>query len=544
MSAGSHSEPIARLGSLLALNVAMMDDKNVDKEYYSLLDHCAAMLDHRGSVHVQRTVLATCCLLSYDIDLVAHMKQNARLKSICLELSESEDSEVSFHAYRILAMIMTEEDIKTLSNVSKIVGIFSVYFISMIGDPMQRTAFHSLLHSLKSKLSFAECEHMQSLDTRLGFVQHEQIKVELLEQGVVPLLVQCVTEPIFHTIQIRQCALEILLALSFNDRALSVISSDSAFVTNLKKLSDSSEEGMQRAANHLLWQFEQKAQHPPLHASESANHKFDIMLSYSHNDKSLCFQIYDNLVKSGFRVWLDRDRMHGDTMAAMADAIENSAFVIICMSDAYKQSPYCQAEAQYAFQRQCKLVPLVMKAKYKPDGWLGFIMSGKIYVDFTKYEFSTAYSMLKTEIEHTRHPATVPEKTKDITHDLPPPQHTPSIVDKSELPHCVDLWSAEHVHSFLIINNFNSLLPVFADFNGRLLHEAYCMCQSNRRKYVPVDEERSGCGEERVDADTRYLSAISRRVEEVHSSEPSRQRTNSHISGLQYDVVPANQTIA
>ena len=37
-------------------------------------------------------------------------------------------------------------------------------------------------------------------------------------------------------------------------------------------------------------------------------------------------------------------------MNAMADAVENSEFVIMCMSDSYKQSTYCQAEAEYAFK--------------------------------------------------------------------------------------------------------------------------------------------------------------------------------------------------
>lgn len=90
--------------------------------------------------------------------------------------------------------------------------------------------------------------------------------------------------------------------------------------------------------------------------------------------------------------------MHGDAIVAMADAIENCEFVIICMSESYKLSPYCQAEATCAFHRRHKLVPLVIKEKHKPDGWLGFITSGKIYVDYAKHEFDLACSLLKREI--------------------------------------------------------------------------------------------------------------------------------------------------
>jgi hypothetical protein len=43
-----------------------------------------------------------------------------------------------------------------------------------------------------------------------------------------------------------------------------------------------------------------------------------------------------------------------------------------------------------------------MKSHYKPDGWLGIIVSGKIYVDFVKTEFNLAYEKLKIEIDQHR----------------------------------------------------------------------------------------------------------------------------------------------
>jgi hypothetical protein len=131
-------------------------------------------------------------------------------------------------------------------------------------------------------------------------------------------------------------------------------------------------------------------------------HKYDIMISYSHSDKELCYRLHDRLLNDGFRVWLDREHMHGSTMAAIAHAIENSEFVLICMSDAYKQSVFCQSEAHYAFERQCHLIPLIMKVSYRPDGWLGIIVSGKVYIDFPKFDFDLAYQKLKNEIDQHR----------------------------------------------------------------------------------------------------------------------------------------------
>lgn len=129
---------------------------------------------------------------------------------------------------------------------------------------------------------------------------------------------------------------------------------------------------------------------------------YHIMISYSHSDKDLCYQLYDRLFKDQFRVWIDRDQMHGQTMAAMADAIENSEFVFICMSDSYKQSAYCQSEAHYAFERRCHLIPLIMKPSYRPDGWLGILVSGKIYIDLPKLGLELGYEKLKNEMSRYR----------------------------------------------------------------------------------------------------------------------------------------------
>jgi hypothetical protein len=92
--------------------------------------------------------------------------------------------------------------------------------------------------------------------------------------------------------------------------------------------------------------------------------------------------------------------------SALAAAIENAEFVLICMSDAYKQSAYCQLEAHYAFERRCRLIPLIMTPHYKPDGWLGILVCGKIYVDFPKLQFDLAYVKLKREINQYRQPMT------------------------------------------------------------------------------------------------------------------------------------------
>ena len=43
----------------------------------------------------------------------------------------------------------------------------------------------------------------------------------------------------------------------------------------------------------------------------------------------------------------------------------------MCMTEKYKQSPNCRAEAEYAFKLGVPIIPLIGQEGYMPDGWLG-----------------------------------------------------------------------------------------------------------------------------------------------------------------------------
>jgi phosphopantothenate-cysteine ligase len=204
----------------------------------------------------------------------------------------------------------------------------------------------------------------------------------------------------FDSLKVQRPVLEILLALSFNNNASFYLKENQNVMNYIRNLSRSNiydKSTLQRAAAGLLWKLEKETE-AVSKAITLNSYKYDVMLSYSHGDKRLCHQIHEQLVKDGFRVWIDREYMHGSTMIAMADAIENSNAILICMSDNYKQSVYCQSEAHYAFERRRRIIPLIVKSHYKPDGWLGIIVSGKLYVDFTKLEFNSACEKLNNEI--------------------------------------------------------------------------------------------------------------------------------------------------
>ena len=39
-------------------------------------------------------------------------------------------------------------------------------------------------------------------------------------------------------------------------------------------------------------------------------------------------------------------------------------------------------EAEYAYQRRKRMIPLMMEPGYSPDGWLGIILGSKLWMDF------------------------------------------------------------------------------------------------------------------------------------------------------------------
>jgi hypothetical protein len=211
--------------------------------------------------------------------------------------------------------------------------------------------------------------------------------------------------------------------MSFNDDASRNLKENTTFIAHIQSVSeDSTESDLQRAGQSLLWMLTKDDTSNVSTDNQSEKVKYDVMISYSHKDKDLCFQLYDCLQKDNYRVWLDREQMHGTPLEAMSNAIENSEFVFVCMSDAYKQSGYCKMEAYYALERQCCIIPLVMKSQYKADGWLGITMSGRMRIDFPKYGFEDAYEKLMVEMDRHRK-----EKKQEVKGNHTYQHETPSV---------------------------------------------------------------------------------------------------------------------
>ena len=85
-------------------------------------------------------------------------------------------------------------------------------------------------------------------------------------------------------------------------------------------------------------------------------------------------------------------------MEAVAEGIEHSACVLICISDLFKRDNHCQAEVQYAFQRKRPLIPVIVRKGGKPDGWLSSIVNKKACIDLATSDSKSALTLLAKAI--------------------------------------------------------------------------------------------------------------------------------------------------
>jgi hypothetical protein len=150
--------------------------------------------------------------------------------------------------------------------------------------------------------------------------------------------------------------------------------------------------------NNLLVTLHSTASSPSVTApTTAAACKLHTMLSYCWGaKKELVVELAVSLRSKGVDVWRDEEgsqcvpAMSGSTDDCMADAIEHSHTIIICVSPAYKASANCRMEAKYANDMhkrgKVKLVFVMMEQGYTTrsspeyvDGWLGLMIGDNLW---------------------------------------------------------------------------------------------------------------------------------------------------------------------
>jgi hypothetical protein len=143
------------------------------------------------------------------------------------------------------------------------------------------------------------------------------------------------------------------------------------------------------------------------------------------------------------------------------------------MSEQYRRSNYCRAEAHYAFQRQLKIVPVLLQNYYQPDGWLLFLIGQLIYVDFTKNDFPRAMDMLLKELkaEEISEVNMTPLRSRtgtvavlcNLQTSINPLLPLPALI----LPKNIQDWTKINVYDWLMEHDLIQMSQLFSSCDGQ-----------------------------------------------------------------------------
>jgi hypothetical protein len=174
----------------------------------------------------------------------------------------------------------------------------------------------------------------------------------------------------------RVFTLKLLCQLCFDEKICKKVKEDKQiydFIQRTAELRDLKIKNLKYLAKTIQWSIDKpKKQETPKDSKTKIDEKKKhIMISYNRDSREICSKIKEKLVESGFSVWIDVEQIQGSSLESMARAIENSFCVLICLTEKYKQSTYCRAEAEYTFVKSVPFIPLMLQDGFTADGWLG-----------------------------------------------------------------------------------------------------------------------------------------------------------------------------
>lgn len=336
--------------------------------------------------------------------------------------------------YRLQSELLSEKEIKQLNIAKNINELFFYYLQQASTNPLKKYKNISIEELLKGLFILFTNDALK--DTIVNFDQLIFL-IDLSEHYTI--------------------IYDILWSLSFDIRLREQLLLNSTFINKLNN--NSTNESIQKIIHGIKWNLNRHDKQNKI-INISSEKKFDIMLSYSHKNRLICTQIYNDLISNGYRVWIDFNQIHDNEIDAMVQAIEQSRMVIICMSEQYKRSNSCRAQLQYAFKRQVKILPILIGKYYQPDGWLLFLIGNLSYVDFTKHEHSHAIQLVLNQLKNPL------ISVIDSLVVRQQPQNITNLSASNIRSTDIRQWTKDDVQQWLKSNELLHLAEVLSDSNG------------------------------------------------------------------------------
>ncbi|XP_012942420.1 uncharacterized protein LOC101845869 [Aplysia californica] len=400
---------------------------------------------------------------------VKHHFKEIKTAEVVMPLISSNDEFLKSIAMLTLAYIVEEEEnAKLIDETNTIKNI--VTWIHRALENKQKRRFRG----------FTPWELTQGL---AKLAVNDSNKAKIIEEGALGDFLSMLR----HTDPKEQAnSAECIWTLSFDKTVRQAIIDFPELVPALEELQEHENTVVRKNVKGALWLI--KGENDPA-ASSNRPHsalapKNHIFISYSWNEKELVKKIYNSLAAEGYKLWVDWEQMGGSTLQAMADAVENSAVVLVCMSERYKQSPNCRTEAEYTFQLRKDYIPLMMQKRYRPDGWLGAILGAKLFFDFSgKYPYEKPLQGLLKELRgrgKSAHPGGVnsvdetdasPDAVQPVVNNVALTTSSPSTPINSlatTSATCVAM-NHEHVENWLVSKGLQRFSNAFSQIDGQLI---------------------------------------------------------------------------
>ena len=251
-------------------------------------------------------------------------------------------------------------------------------------------------------LKLAQAQYLTLTSILLVFYRlsiNETIKLDLYFNHKIVALLKVILAK--ASLIEQKYVLKLVAQLTFNKKITEDLLLDTAFV-DLIKCGPKTDGFLKEIARQINWNLGLNSpvcRNTGEKQATTQGGDEHIMISYNTASRELCLKIKSQLESRGFKIWIDVNDIHGSSLDAMANAVEKSLCVLMCVSEKYRQSVNCQAEAQYAFRLNKKIIPLIMQSGYENvQGWLGIIMGDKIFVNFTKYDYDECIRRLLKEL--------------------------------------------------------------------------------------------------------------------------------------------------
>lgn len=370
----------------------------------------------------------------------------------------------NFIAYAITALIASDQELEKMDELDEILSKFIHLTIECIRRPayFYPKQFHDCSESLNANIRAISGNNGfvylidYYLNSLYGFAINDKFREKIYFHNDLADSVKFLVKD-GNEVE-KFYAIKIFSQLSFNENIKKDLLNDKEFLELVKEINSAESfeyKKLKLISSDFIWVL-YKIDPESTKTDQKDGH---IMISYNTGSREACLNIKNELEQIGYKIWIDVDEIHGSSLDSMANAIENSAIVLMCVSEKYRQSINCQAEAQYAFRLNKVIIPLIMQPEYhKVSGWLGIIIGDKIFVDFTKYSFEQSMKRLKNQIN------LLLSKNNNTN-------SKPVIINKET--HGAKDWNEEKVKEWFYQHDILAIFDILKPLNGGMLFQLY-----------------------------------------------------------------------